>query len=206
MSWDQVEFTRGEAVRVSLGWDPFTTHVASVGWGMVPDPMAGLRGDYTAVDWKLVDALDEVRQLRDSRQKAEIARRVGLPFSEVEARWSSRDLAMERAVEALQAEEAAERCPSCGMRHEDVTDPATGRLRADVRAKVEEMHCPMCERLQQTEDQLYKERRPPGRSLILTARQAGEGLVLTVREKAAARAREIAERLAGEPDPFDDDL
>lgn len=94
-----------------------------------------------------------------------VARRVGLPFSEVAERWSMTDLAYELAWDRREVDNARHRCPGCGIDSRDqLTESGPrGRLGENPAWRLEVRQCPWCEERDELQAKLAKEqyKRPP---------------------------------------------
>lgn len=82
--------------------------------GKTPEELAKL-----GVQIAIIDRIDHIRRSSTVRARMEVARRAGLPYSEVLDRWNDDDLAMEVALDAVKAEDHERHCPNCGI------DPST---------------------------------------------------------------------------------
>ena len=81
----------------------------------------------------------------EARLIMQVARRAGLPFSEVSERWSRRDLAYEVAWQAHEVETESRRCPGCGIDPEDMLKENGRDLGDQFLWRLEVRHCPFCE-------------------------------------------------------------
>lgn len=87
---------------------------------------------------------NEIRDNPELQLITEIARRANLPASEVMARWSGWDLALEVASTSLRLESEIRSCPSCGI-DPDVMLEGTGRnLAQDFAWRLDVHHCSFC--------------------------------------------------------------
>jgi hypothetical protein len=95
----------------------------------------------------LAERLDVLARSSEARLRMRVARRVGLPYSEVMARWSTEDLAAELAWDALESAEQWARCPNCGIDPGDVLDPDDLRPLEAGRWKLYLNSCHVCAEL-----------------------------------------------------------
>lgn len=74
-----------------------------------------------------------------------IARRSGLPFSEVAARWSMEDLAMEAGWDQFLMMDRLERCPDCGVKPSEQLTPGGRKMGEHPAWRLEVSRCAWCD-------------------------------------------------------------
>lgn len=126
------------------------------------------------------EAVDEVGKyvglfgrVIDSRVRMMIARRVGLPYSEVLERWSHDDLMAELAWDTMEAADRWERCQSCGTKRDEVADEF-GRIRDDSLWKLYLDTCVVCGDRERADGELAKVKVEPGTRWLLKPRKPGD--------------------------------
>lgn len=117
--------------------------------------------------------VDHFGRLLDSRIRMMIARRAGLPYSEVCARWSHDDLIAELAWDVMESADRWERCDRCGTKHSEVADDL-GRPSDDSIWKLYLDTCVTCGELERAEAELAKVKVEPGTRWRLMPRQPGD--------------------------------
>lgn len=117
--------------------------------------------------------VDHLERLLDARLRMVVARRVGLPYSEVTERWSHADLIAELAWDMMESADRWDRCPGCGTKNDEVVDDV-GRIRDDSLWKLYLDSCTTCGEMDRAQRELAKVRVVPGTSWRLKPRQAGE--------------------------------
>jgi rubredoxin len=100
----------------------------------------------------------ELLQRSDLAQlRMTVARRVGLPYSEVMDRWSLEDLAAELAWDLIEAGKHWDRCPGCGTVRGDVLDPDSFMPLDNGRWKLYLDTCHVCGELERANKDLEAE-------------------------------------------------
>lgn len=96
-------------------------------FGLARDMLAGFRSVIPpqSVD-EVGDTISLFERSLDARVRMMVARRVGLPFSEVTERWAHEDLIAELAWDTMEAAERWARCPRCGTKPDEVVDEFGG--------------------------------------------------------------------------------
>lgn len=100
------------------------------------------------VSWVDPDYIERLKQQIQAdgelRLIMDIAHRVGLPASEVQARWSGWDLALEVAYSALKLEAEIRTCPGCGIDPATMLDRHGRNLGKDPAWRLQVQHCDFC--------------------------------------------------------------
>jgi hypothetical protein len=143
-------------------------------FGLARDLLAGFRA---VIPPQSVDEVGETVSLfersLDARLRMMVARRVGLPFSEVTKRWSHEDLIAELAWDAMEAAERWARCPRCGVKPDEVMDE-WGRPADDSIWKLYLDTCLACGEMERANKDLDKVKVEPGTSWRLMPRKRGD--------------------------------
>lgn len=112
-------------------------------------------------------------RLLDARLRMMVARRVGLPFSEVTKRWTHEDLIAELAWDAMEAAERWARCPRCGTKADEVVDD-DGRISDSSLWKLYLDTCAVCGEMERAQKVLDKGDYEPGTSWRVKPRAPGD--------------------------------
>lgn len=143
-------------------------------FGLARDLLAGFRADLPP---QHVDEVGEMvnlfERLLDSRLRMMVARRVGLPYSEVLERWSHDDLVAELAWDTMEAAERWARCPRCGVKPSEVLDE-WGRPADDSLWKLYLDTCLVCGEMEKADRDLRSSRVEPGTAWRLMPRKPGD--------------------------------
>lgn len=143
-------------------------------FGLARDMLAGFRD---VLPPQSVDEVGETVSLfersLDARVRMMVARRVGLPFSEVTERWTHADLIAELAWDTMEAAERWARCPRCGTKAAEVVGP-DGLVSDESLWKLYLDTCAVCGEMERAEKDLGKAHVEPGTAWRLVPRKRGD--------------------------------
>lgn len=95
------------------------------------------------------EQLDEYRRVLDSdpreRLIMSIARRTDRPWSQVAEMWEDDDLGREIVWDEILWEDAAKRCPDCGIHPDEMLRAGSQKLSANASHRLAQRRCPFCE-------------------------------------------------------------
>lgn len=133
----------------------------------------------------------EIRDDPELSLAVQISQRVGAPVTEVLARWSGWDMALEVAYASIRTEEHIRTCPNCGIDPETMHDASGRRLGTGFAYRLQIDDCSFCAERDELAARLaHEEYRPKPPSLRYVPRLKGEPF-----------APDQAEFSLGEPPP-----
>lgn len=127
---------------------------------------------------KLEGRINVIHTQLDVRLRMKIARRVGLPLSEVMSRWTDDDVLWEMAQDLIEVETNRNRCRNCGVDPAEQLNISGRGLGRDFMWKMEVLDCEWCREMAEVQHRFSDKRSekfsPPPLQVFYVPAQPGD--------------------------------